>query len=184
MSTNSTSSWTRKRRNFVWNRYFSLPAREDSFFASCRAAWKGFAQCKGFAQSSVRERGCSLECLRKFTAECERSKHSSSSSASARPESLPCNASRTEPKFSSDSFAAEVSWRSRASFDEPLLGLFGGGVSETFCLLASLREFCTIPGSLRATLADFWPKASSFSSQTETDPVRSSPCIGLSAGSE
>ena len=96
MSTNSTSSWTRKRRNFVWNRYFSLPAREDSFFASCRAAWKGFAQCKGIAQSSVRERGCSLECLRKFTAECERSKHSSSSSASARPESLPCNASRTE----------------------------------------------------------------------------------------
>ena len=57
MSTNSTSSWTRKRRNFVWNRYFSLPAREESFFASCRAEWKGFAQ------SSVRERGCSLECL-------------------------------------------------------------------------------------------------------------------------
>ena len=170
MSTNSTSSWTRKRRNFVWNRYFSLPAREDSFFASCRAAWKGFAQ------SSVRERGCSLECLT------ENSPRSVNAQSTA--QSLPCNASRTEPKFSSDSFAAEVSWRSRASFDEPLLGLFGGGVSETFCLLAPLREFWTTPGSLRATLADFWAKASSLSSQTETDPVGSSPWIRLSAGSE
>ena len=70
---------------------------------------------------------------RKFTAEFERSKHSSSSSASARPESLPCNASRTESPSS-------VPTLSRRKFHEGQL-LRSTNHYQASLVVVSLRHF-------------------------------------------